>query len=148
MVDVVDKLTRSRMMAGVRAKNTKPEVTLRSALHRLGFRFRIHDRALPGRPDIVLPRYKAAVQVHGCFWHRHEGCRLATSPSSNREFWEAKFASNVQRDHAAEISLREQGWRTAVIWECAIKERGAAEVARELSAWLTSGSDEVEIGRL
>lgn len=148
MVDVVDKPTRSRMMAGIRAKNTKPEVALRSALHRLGFRFRIHDQSLPGRPDIVLPRYRAAVQVHGCFWHRHEGCRFATTPSSNRHFWETKFASNVQRDHTAELSLQGEGWRTAVIWECAIKERGAAEVARELSAWLTSDSDKVEIDRL
>ena len=145
MVDVVDKPTRSRMMAGIRAKNTKPEVRLRSALHRLGFRFRIHDRALPGRPDIVLPRYRAAVQVHGCFWHRHEGCRFASNPLSNCEFWQAKFEGNVQRDRAAELSLQEHGWRTGVIWECAIKERGAAQVARELAAWLTSRSDKVEI---
>lgn len=145
MVDIVDKPTRSRMMAGIRAKNTKPEVRLRSALHRLGFRFRIHDRALPGRPDIVLPRYRAAVQIHGCFWHRHEGCRFATNPSSNREFWQAKFEGNVQRDRAAELSLQERGWRTGVIWECSIKERGAAQVASELAAWLTSGSDKIEI---
>ena len=145
MVDVVDKRTRSRMMAGIRAKNTKPEVALRSALHRLGFRFRIHDRALPGRPDIVLPRYRAAVQVHGCFWHRHDECHFATTPSSNREFWQTKFESNVQRDRAAELRLQESGWRTGVIWECAIKERGAAQVARELAAWLTSRSDKVEI---
>lgn len=145
MADVVDKPTRSRMMAGIRAKNTKPEVALRSALHRLGFRFRIHDRTLPGRPDIVLPRYRAAVQVHGCFWHRHEACRFATNPSTNREFWQAKFSSNVQRDRAAELSLQEHGWRTAVIWECAIRERGAAEIARELATWLRGGSDKVEI---
>lgn len=145
MVDVVDKQTRSRMMAGIRAKNTQPEVALRRALHRLGFRFRIHDRALPGRPDIVLRRYRAAVQVHGCFWHRHEGCRFATNPSSNREFWQAKFEGNVQRDRSAHLHLQEHGWRTAVIWECAIKERGAGEVAGELAAWLTSSSDEIEI---
>lgn len=148
MVDVVDKPTRSRMMAGIRAKNTKPEVALRSALHRLGFRFRIHDRALPGKPDVVLPRYRAVVQVHGCFWHRHDGCCFATNPSSNRDFWEAKFARNVQRDQAVELSLQGDGWRTAVIWECAIKARGAGQIARELSAWLKSDSDKVEIDRL
>lgn len=145
MVDIVDKPTRSRMMAGIRAKNTKPEVALRSALHRLGFRFRIHDRKLPGRPDIVLPRYRVAVQVHGCFWHRHEGCRFATNPSSRPEFWQAKFKVNAERDIATELSLREEGWRTAIIWECALKGKGAAEIARELAIWLTSGSDRIEI---
>lgn len=144
MVDVVDKATRSRMMAGIRAKNTKPEVSLRSALHRLGFRFRIHQQ-LPGRPDIVLRRYNAAVQVHGCFWHRHEGCRFATNPSSRPEFWQAKFSANIERDHAAQLRLQEQGWRTAVIWECAIKQRGATQIAHELASWLTSGRDKMEI---
>lgn len=145
MVDVVDKPTRSRMMAGIRAKNTKPEIALRSALHRLGLRFRIHDRALPGRPDIVFPRYRAAVQVHGCFWHRHEGCRFATTPSSNREFWQTKFEGNVQRDRTADLRLQESGWRTGVIWECAIKERGAAQIAGELAAWLRSADEKIEI---
>lgn len=140
MVDVVDKATRSRMVAGIRAKNTKPEVALRSALHRLGFRFRIHDRRLPGRPDIVLPRYRAAVQVHGCFWHRHEGCRFSATPSSRPEFWQAKFNANVKRDRNATVRLKEAGWRTGVVWECAIRERGAGEVARELAAWLKSDS--------
>ena len=145
MVDVVDKATRSRMMAGIRAKNTKPEVALRSALHRLGFRFRIHDRKLPGRPDIVFPRYRAAVQVHGCFWHRHEGCRFTTNPSSNAEFWQAKFQANATRDRAAELKLQENGWRIGVVWECAIRERGAADIAAQLASWLRTEGKRLEL---
>ena len=145
MVDVVDRETRSRMMAGIRGKNTKPEVVLRSALHRLGLRFRIHDRGLPGKPDIVFPRFRAAVQVHGCFWHRHERCRFATSPSSNSEFWQAKFETNVKRDRQSQADLEEHGWRTGVVWECAVRERGAPAVALELAHWLQGSDKHLEI---
>lgn len=145
MADVVNKATRSRMMAGIRGRNTKPEVALRSALHRLGLRFRIHDGSLPGRPDIVFPRYGAAVQVHGCFWHRHEGCRYTTTPATNREFWSSKFFANVERDTNSQRALHELGWRTAIVWECALRERGAAEVALELQRWLAGTSPSATI---
>jgi DNA mismatch endonuclease, patch repair protein len=145
MVDVVDKATRSRMMGGIRAKNTRPEVGLRSALHRLGLRFRIHDRRLPGCPDIVFPKYRAAVQVHGCFWHRHEGCRFTTIPSSNPEFWQHKFDANVARDRESQQKLEGQGWRIAIVWECAVRQRTADAVAADLANWLRSDQNIFEI---
>ncbi|MFW2545571.1 very short patch repair endonuclease [Primorskyibacter sp. 2E107] len=120
MTDVVDKTTRSRMMAGIRATNTKPEMLVRRALHARGFRFRIHDKRLPGRPDVVLPKWKTAIQVHGCFWHRHSGCAKATNPSSNASFWAKKFQANVERDAVAVEGLMEKGWRILVVWECSL----------------------------
>ncbi|WP_339706447.1 very short patch repair endonuclease [uncultured Sphingosinicella sp.] len=137
MADVVDAATRSRMMAGIGGKNTRPEVQLRKAMHALGFRYRLHDRKLPGKPDLVFPRYRAAVFVHGCFWHRHEGCRYATMPATRPEFWAAKFEANVARDRRAELALSEMGWRTATVWECALR-RSLAKVAAQMSEWLTS----------
>src|SRR5690242_12969823 len=98
MADIVDRATRSRMMSGIRGKDTKPEKLVRSFLHRSGFRFTLHDKRLPGRPDIVLPNRKTIVNVHGCFWHRHPGCRFAYQPQSNQAFWNAKLAGNVERD--------------------------------------------------
>jgi DNA mismatch endonuclease, patch repair protein len=145
MVDVVDKATRSRMMGGIRAKNTRPEVDLRSALHRLGLRFRIHDRHLPGCPDIVFPKYRAAVQVHGCFWHRHEGCRFTTIPSSNFDFWQAKFEANVGRDRESQRNLEKQGWRIAIVWECAVRQRTPDKIATELANWVRSDENHLEI---
>lgn len=129
MADVVDPATRSRMMAGIRGKNTRPERIVRSFLHLRGFRFRLHRKDLPGRPDIVLPKYRTAIQVHGCFWHRHPGCRFATTPSSNAEFWQAKFAENVDRDARHEAALRQLGWRVLTVWEC---EVGSPEFLEEL----------------
>jgi DNA mismatch endonuclease, patch repair protein len=105
------------MMAGIRGKNTKPELLLRSALHRRGLRFRLHGPNLPGKPDIVLPKYRAVVLVHGCFWHRHEGCKYCYTPSSNTEFWRMKFAGTVSRDTRHLGALREHSWRVAVVWE-------------------------------
>lgn len=145
MVDVVDRITRSRMMAGIKGVNTKPEVALRRALHRLGFRFRIHARELPGRPDIVLPKYRAAIQVHGCFWHRHENCAYATNPDSNQSFWKEKFRETIARDLRKLTALKDAGWRTAVVWECAIREHGAQAIAEEISIWLTSKKPFTEI---
>ena len=133
-------------MAGIRGKNTTPELRLRKALHGAGFRFRLHSAKLPGRPDIVLPKFRAAVFVHGCFWHRHEGCRNASIPKSNAAFWEDKFARNVERDAMNRAGLSEAGWRVAVIWECAIRHRGAVAVAAELADWLNQGGGELEIG--
>jgi DNA mismatch endonuclease (patch repair protein) len=146
LADIVDAKTRSRMMAGIRGKNTTPEVRLRKALHGAGLRFRLHSAKLPGRPDIVLPKFHAAIFVHGCFWHRHEGCRNASVPKSNAAFWAEKFARNVARDAINLAGLKEIGWRVAIVWECAIRHRGEAEVAAELVNWLTSGGVEIEIG--
>lgn len=105
-------------MARIRGKNTGPELAVRKVLHRLGFRFRLHRRDLPGRPDLVLPRHRTAVLVHGCFWHRHQGCKNATTPKSNVEFWEAKFARNTARDAETEQALTACGWRVLTVWEC------------------------------
>ncbi|QOJ32574.1 MAG: DNA mismatch endonuclease Vsr [Gammaproteobacteria bacterium] len=121
-MDVVDRGTRSRMMSGIRGKNTKPERTVRSFLHRAGFRFRLHAN-LPGRPDVTLPRFRAVVFVHGCFWHRHPDCRYSTTPASNIAFWQAKFAENRKRDALVKQQLRRLGWRVHVVWSCEVNQR-------------------------
>lgn len=121
MTDIVDIRTRSRMMAGIKGKNTRPELIVRRFLHSKGFRFRLHDAKLPGRPDIVMPKYKLLIFVHGCFWHRHQGCRYATSPVQNREKWQEKFKRNVKRDRQQMKQLIDQGWRVLVIWECVLR---------------------------
>ena len=117
MVDVVDKATRSRMMAGIRGRDTKPELIVRKYLHAAGLRFRLNSK-LPGKPDLVFPKHGTVVFVHGCFWHRHAKCRFASTPSSNRDFWLEKFAANVQRDKQVKVLLRKLGWRSLVVWEC------------------------------
>jgi len=121
MVDIVDSRTRSRMMAGIRGRNTKPELQVRRYLHSQGFRYRLHDGKLPGSPDIIMPKYKLLIFVHGCFWHRHQGCRYATDPAQNREKWEGKFRQNVERDHKQVKQLIDLGWRVLVIWECGLR---------------------------
>lgn len=131
MADIIDKSTRSRLMAGIRARNTKPEIVVRRGLHLHGFRFRLHRRDLPGCPDIVLPRYKMAVFVHGCFWHRHTTCRLAYTPKTRRVFWRRKFSANVKRDVVVKRELSKLGWRTTVIWEC--ETRNLARLDRRLA---------------
>lgn len=118
-------------MSGIRGKNTKPEKLVRSLLHREGLRFRLHAR-LPGKPDMVLPKHKAIVFVHGCFWHRHPNCRYATTPASNAEFWQAKFDSNVARDGDAIRQLRRLGWRVFVVWSCAITEERMKALATRI----------------
>jgi DNA mismatch endonuclease (patch repair protein) len=120
-MDVVDSATRSRMMSGIRSKDTKPEMTVRRYLHARGFRYRLHARDLPGSPDLVLPKYRVAILVHGCFWHRHPGCRFATTPASNIERWNAKFQTNIDRDARKLASLQEAGWRVIVVWECELR---------------------------
>ena len=120
MVDVVSPEQRSRMMAGIRGRDTEGELAVRRYLHRAGLRFRVNDRTLPGSPDLTIPMYRAVVFVHGCFWHRHAGCRFATTPATRIEFWQAKFAANVVRDRAAKNDLRKLGWRPFVIWECEV----------------------------
>lgn len=108
-------------MSGIKGKNTKPELLLRSALHKLGFRFRIQRKDLPGKPDIVLSKYKTIIFVHGCFWHRHPGCKYAYTPKSNIEFWTNKLEGNAIRDRLTEKSLEEMGWRIIIVWECEVK---------------------------
>jgi DNA mismatch endonuclease (patch repair protein) len=132
MTDVVDRATRSRMMSGIRGRDTKPEKQVRSFLHRAGLRFRLHA-SLPGKPDLVFPRHRAVVFVHGCFWHRHAGCQYATTPSSNVEFWQAKFDSNVERDRRVTRQLRKEGWRVFVIWECQLSSLKLNSLARGIS---------------
>jgi DNA mismatch endonuclease (patch repair protein) len=121
MVDSLTPEERSRMMAKIRGANTKPELVVRSYLHRQGLRFRLHGRKLPGRPDIVLPKFNALVFVHGCFWHRHPNCRYAYSPKSRTGFWTQKFVENVARDRQNVDALQAAGWRVFVIWECETK---------------------------
>ena len=132
MVDVVSSKVRSRMMSGIRGRNTRPEMIVRRYLHGLGLRYRLHDRSLPGTPDLVFPKFNTVVFVHGCFWHRHDGCRFATTPSSNSEFWIKKLTENVHRDKRNIHKLLEIGWRVIIIWECGMKN---LEVTRKF-AWL------------
>lgn len=121
MIDVVSKATRSRMMAGIRGKDTHPEMIVRSYLHRHGFRYRLHLRNLPGKPDLVLPKYDLVILVHGCFWHRHSNCAKASTPTSNIDAWSKKFLENIERDRKILRKLRSAGWRVFVIWECGLK---------------------------
>lgn len=127
MVDVLSPSERSERMSRIRSSNTAPEVALRRAMHALGFRFRLHSKGLPGKPDIVLPRYKTVIFVHGCFWHRHRGCKVATTPKTNTEFWVEKFDRNVVRDARTREQLERLGWRVIVVWECEL--RSANQVA-------------------
>jgi len=120
MADIVSPFERSRMMAGIKGRNTKPEVFLRQVLHRAGLRFRLHSKDLPGRPDIVLAKYKAAIFVNGCFWHGHENCKHFRLPKSRTEFWKAKIEANISRDKRQLEALETLGWKTFVIWECSL----------------------------
>jgi DNA mismatch endonuclease (patch repair protein) len=138
MADIVDPATRSRMMAGIGGKNTKPEMRVRRYLHRHGLRFRLHDKKLPGRPDLVFPRYRTAVFVHGCFWHQHPGCRFAYMPSSNEDFWRAKLNRNVTRDAEKQAELVGAGWRVLTVWEC---ETGSEVALQDLADRIRRAED-------
>ena len=118
MTDIVDSGRRSEMMARIRGRDTKPELVVRRIAHKIGLRFRLHRKDLPGRPDLVFQRHRLTVFVHGCFWHRHSGCRYAYTPKSRIAFWMEKFAQNVARDQRNEEELRDLGWQVLVIWEC------------------------------
>ncbi len=120
--DIYSKKRRSEIMSLVRSKNTKPEIQVRSRLHKLGYRFAIHRKDLPGHPDIVMPKYKSAIFVHGCFWHQHEGCKKATIPKNNHEFWLKKLRENVERDIKNVSQLEALGWNVIIVWECDIKK--------------------------
>lgn len=147
MADIVSPAVRSRMMSGIKSKNTKPEIILRKQLHGMGFRYRLHDRRLPGTPDMVFPKYHAVIFVHGCFWHGHD-CPLFKWPSSNTEFWKNKINSNRKRDVGNKQKLQAANWRVAIVWECAIRKLGDCDkwLAKYLADWLTSNSDYLEIG--
>ncbi|MFC3050571.1 very short patch repair endonuclease [Kordiimonas pumila] len=123
MVDVLTTEQRSNNMSRIRGKNTKPEMVLRSLLHRSGYRFRLHDKSLPGKPDLVLKKFKSVVFVNGCFWHRHEGCKKAAAPKTRIDFWEKKFARTIERDKEQTTALIEFGWKVITVWECELKER-------------------------
>ncbi|MCR4573872.1 MAG: very short patch repair endonuclease [Lentisphaeria bacterium] len=122
-MDTVSPEKRSETMSKIRSKNTKPELLVRHHLHMLGFRYRLHSPKLPGHPDIVLPKWHTVIFINGCFWHRHEGCKVATMPKSNVEFWTKKFERNVARDKKEQAALKEAGWHVLVVWECEIKKR-------------------------
>lgn len=137
-MDTVDKATRSRIMSLVGRKDTGPEIILRLALHKLGVRYRLHDKNLPGSPDLVFPRYRAVVFVHGCYWHSH-GCNRSTIPKTRTGFWKSKFLANKERDERNLRLLKESGWRVRIVWECTVKGKTgqpASLVAKGLQRWL------------
>lgn len=147
MADIVSAHVRSRMMSGIRGKDTKPELLVRRALHAAGFRYRLHERTLPGKPDMVFPKYSAVVFIHGCFWHGHD-CHLFRMPSTRTEFWQAKISGNVARDVRATALLRETGWRVGTVWECALKGREKLpvdDIVATLAVWLRGETPELEI---
>ena len=147
MTDIVESTVRSRMMAGIRSTNTRPEILIRHGLHRRGFRYRLHISCLPGKPDMVLARHHAVVLINGCFWHGHD-CHLFRWPGSRRKFWKQKITRNRVRDIEVQGALAEAGWRVLVIWECALKGRGKRpldEVLAEAAAWIRKGSRSHEI---
>jgi DNA mismatch endonuclease (patch repair protein) len=117
-MDILSKEKRSWNMSRIRGKDTRPELVVRSLLHRMGYRYRLHQKNLPGKPDIVLKKYRTVIFVHGCFWHRHKGCRFAYDPKSRQEFWQNKFKENKARDRKNRLELEKFGWKVQVIWEC------------------------------
>ena len=147
MADIVPPDVRSRMMSGIRSTNTKPELLVRSGLHRAGFRFRLHDRAMPGKPDLVFRGRRAVLFAHGCFWHGHD-CHLFKWPKSREEFWRTKIARNRTVDGRTDEALKAAGWRLGVVWECALKGRTRlpiGEVLEECAGWLRSYALALEI---
>ena len=145
--DIVKPKIRSRMMAGIWGRDTRSELQIRAAPHRRGFRFRLYRRDLPGRPDLVFPKYMAVILVHGCFWHGHD-CHLFRWPGTRGEFWRTKITSNRERDHRQLSVLLETGWRVSIIWECALKGRERLPmqmVIGRCTEWLESGETELEL---
>lgn len=147
MSDIVSVKKRSQMMAGIRSKNTSPEKTVRSLLFGQGFRYRLHRKDLPAKPDLVLKKYSAVILVHGCFWHLHD-CSLSKIPSSNHEFWRAKLCRNKERDREQIDALRALGWRVGIVWECATRTRQVRpSLAAALRKWLTGTEPNAEFSR-
>lgn len=146
MVDRINKETRSRTMAAIRSRDTKPEKWIRTELHKRGFRFRLHNKQLPGSPDLVLRKYHAAIFINGCFWHQHQKCKVAHIPETRREFWERKFDRNIARDQKVLYQLKVMGWRTAVVWECGLGKRNRDDTLHHLMAWLENqGAEYFEV---
>lgn len=147
MADVVSPEVRSRMMSGIRGKNTKPEMIIRRGLHAKGFRYILHDKRLPGKPDLVFPKYRAVIFVHGCFWHGHD-CHLFKWPKTRASFWQKKIERNREIDAEVISRLTAEGWRWAVIWECAIKRRnsiGHHHIIEGCSRWILSNKRHLEL---
>ena len=147
MADIVDSATRSRMMRAIRGKDTKSEVRLRKALFAQGYRYRLHPENLPGRPDILLPRYRAAIFVHGCFWHGHD-CHLFRLPATRADFWRQKIMGNRKRDFLVQERLAGEGWRVLTVWECSMKGRTRMpfdELVARVSDWLAGTGRQLEI---
>ncbi|MHA3062870.1 very short patch repair endonuclease [Acinetobacter sp. ANC 4641] len=148
MMDIVDSATRSRMMAGIKSRNTKPELLIRSILHHRGFRFRLHVKDLPGKPDIVLPKYHTVIFIHGCFWHGHENCRLFKLPGTRSEFWQKKIETNRKNDSRSVGSLREKDWKVCVVWECRIRKekKDLSQLADIISSFIKGSDSFLELG--
>lgn len=147
MTDIVDKATRSRMMSGIRSKNTRPEVLIRKALHAQGFRYRLHNKSLPGKPDLSFPRYKAVVFIHGCFWHGHN-CHFFRVPQTRTSFWLDKINGNRQRDARQLVQLKQAGWRVLLVWECAIRKNETTTkkmLIDYIASWLIMGGCDSQI---
>ncbi len=146
-MDVVDKETRSRMMSGIRGKNTKPELIIRSLLYRAGFRYRLHVKKLPGKPDLVFKKYNAVIFVHGCFWHRHD-CKYFKWPKTRAEFWKKKLNNNVLADSKNIDKLLNSNWRVCIVCECAIKsaKNDLSEIQHKIASWLNSETMFLEVG--
>ena len=136
--EVIHKVSeqRSRNMSAIKSKNTKPEIAVRKLLHSMGYRFRLHRKDLPGSPDIVLPKYKTVIFVHGCFWHRHENCKYASTPKTRKEFWENKFNCNKKRDQKIQKEIIDLGWKFIIIWEC--EARNIQPLEEKLKGYLIS----------
>lgn len=146
-MDIVDSQTRSKMMSGIGPKDTLPELRIRKLLHKMGFRFRLHQKNLPGKPDIVLPRHGAVIQIHGCFWHRHL-CYLFKWPETRVEFWKRKLNATAERDRRNQSKLRKKGWKSLIVWECALTGQQRIpdeELSQMLRAWLINDPLDAEI---
>lgn len=147
MVDIVSPKTRSRMMSGIKGKDTKPEIIIRKELHARGYRYKLHDKKLVGRPDLVLPKYMAVIFINGCFWHGHD-CHLFKWPKSRQDFWHKKISSNQKRDLETRLAFSHTDWRQLIVWECAIKGKHKIPLkilVDEIEDWLSSKSDVQEI---
>ena len=145
-MDIISEEKRSWNMSRIRGKDTKPEIIVRSMLHKMGYRFRLHRKDLPGTPDIVLPKYKTVIFVHGCFWHRHKRCKFAYTPKSRVKFWKDKFAETVKRDKQHLKQLKENGWEVFIVWECETKDMDKLKkiinkISQEINGVLLLSSD-------
>lgn len=147
MPDIVPPEKRSEMMAGIKGTNTKPELQIRSMLHHMGFRYRIHEKKLPGKPDLFFPKYKAVIFIHGCFWHGHD-CTLFKIPSTNSEFWDKKISENKLRDNVQIAKLNELGYKVLTVWECSVRGKGTrflTDIGEKISAWLANERNNLDI---